>query len=62
MQDTPTTASVESARRKAVRRRAKRGLLAGYIHELSVRHASAAAAADRPQRPAEPVREVGVRV
>ena len=39
MQDTPTaTPSSESARRTAVRRRAKRGLLAGYIHELSGRH------------------------
>jgi hypothetical protein len=46
----------------AVRRRAKRGLFAGYIHELSVRHASAAAAAGRPQQPAEPVREVTARV
>ena len=44
-------AAVEAARRKAVRRRAKRGLVAGYIHEISGRHATAAV---RPQRPAEP--------
>ena len=62
MQDTRTTTPEESAKRIAVRRRAKRGLLAGYIHELSVRHASTTAAADRPQRPAEPVREVSARV
>jgi hypothetical protein len=49
MQDTRTTASVESIRRIAVRRRAKRGLVAGYIHELA-RHGSPAA----PRKPAEP--------
>jgi hypothetical protein len=43
-------AAVESAKRKAVRRRAKRGLVAGYIHEISGRHAAAV----RPLRPAEP--------
>jgi hypothetical protein len=42
MQDTRTSAPpVESAKRIAVRRRAKRGLVAGYIHELSARHGSA---------------------
>jgi hypothetical protein len=50
MQDTRSTTSVESAKRIAVRRRAKRGLVAGYIHELSSRHGSPAA----PQKPAEP--------
>ena len=43
-------AAVESAKRKAVRRRAKRGLVAGYIHEISGRHAAAV----RPKQPAEP--------
>jgi hypothetical protein len=43
---------VESARRKAVRRRAKRGLVAGYIHEISGRHAAAAVRPAQP--PAEP--------
>jgi hypothetical protein len=38
MQDTRTSAPVESAKRIAVRRRAKRGLVAGYIHEISQRH------------------------
>ena len=61
MQDTRTTPPAESARRTAVRRRAKRGLLAGYIHELSVRHSSGHA--ERPPRqPSEPVREVTARV
>jgi hypothetical protein len=44
-------AAVEAAKRKAVRRRAKRGLVAGYIHEISGRHAAAAV---RPQPPIEP--------
>ena len=61
MQDTRTTPPAESARRTAVRRRAKRGLLAGYIHELSVRH-SPAHAERPPQPPSEPVREVTARV
>jgi hypothetical protein len=43
-------AAVEAARRKAVRRRAKRGLVAGYIHEISGRHAAAAV---RSREPAE---------
>jgi hypothetical protein len=51
MQDTRTTTAVESARRiAAARRRAKRGLVAGYIHELSSRHGSPSAA----RKPAEP--------
>jgi hypothetical protein len=42
MQDTRTSAPpVESAKRIAVRRRAKRGLVAGYIHEISARHGAA---------------------
>jgi hypothetical protein len=49
MKDIRTSAPVESAKRKAVRRRAKRGLVAGYIHEISARHGSA----DRPQPSAE---------
>ena len=50
MQDTRTSAPVESAKRIAVRRRAKRGLVAGYIHEISARHGST----DRRLKPAEP--------
>jgi hypothetical protein len=42
-------AAAEAAKRKAVRRRAKRGLVAGYIHEISARHAAAPR-----QQPAEP--------
>jgi hypothetical protein len=38
MQETRTSTPVESAKRIAVRRRAKRGLVAGYIHEISQRH------------------------
>jgi hypothetical protein len=49
-----TAAAVEAAKRKAVRRRAKRGLVAGYIHEISGRHAAAAV---RPQPPAQPAAE-----
>jgi hypothetical protein len=45
MKDTETRALVETAKRTAVRRRAKRGLVAGYIHEISARHS----AAERPQ-------------
>ena len=61
MQDTRPTPPAESARRTAVRRRAMRGLLAGYIHELSVRHSSGHA--ERPsQPPSERVREVPARV
>jgi hypothetical protein len=51
----PATASArETDNRLAVRRRAKRGLIAGYIHEISGRHAATAAAAVRPQRVADP--------
>jgi hypothetical protein len=45
MQETRIPAAPESAKRIAVRRRAKRGLVAGYIHEISGRHAAAV----RPQ-------------
>jgi hypothetical protein len=51
MKDPRTPAPVESAKRTAVRRRAKRGLVAGYIHEISARHSSS----DRPRPPAERV-------
>jgi hypothetical protein len=34
----------EAAQRLATRRRARRGLVAGYIHELSARHADDARA------------------
>jgi len=56
MQDTRTSAPVESARRMAVRRRAKRGLVAGYIHEISGRHASAVQAQPAPQPASQSVR------
>jgi hypothetical protein len=45
-----SVAAVESAKRTAVRRRAKRGLVAGYIHEISARHAAPV----RRQQPVEP--------
>ena len=52
MQETRIPApAVESAKRTAVRRRAKRGLIAGYIHEISARHSTTPV---RPQQPAEP--------
>jgi hypothetical protein len=46
----------ESAKRIAVRRRAKRGLVAGYIHEISGRHASAASARPKPEPAPQPTR------
>jgi hypothetical protein len=46
----------ESAKRIAVRRRAKRGLIAGYIHEISGRHASAAPAQPKPEPVPQPAR------
>ena len=51
MQNTTTTEARAAARHHAVRRRAKRGLVAGYIHELSARHAADASTRER-QRPA----------
>ena len=39
MQNPSTTEVREAAQRLASRRRARRGLVAGYIHELSARHA-----------------------
>jgi hypothetical protein len=56
MQDTRPSASVESAKRIAVRRRAKRGLVASYIHELSARHASTPAPRPQAEPAPEPVR------
>ena len=38
---------VSAARQRQLRRRAKRGLVAGYIHELSVRHRQDAPAPER---------------
>jgi hypothetical protein len=61
MQDTRTTPTAEPDRRTAVRRRAKRGFYAGYIHQLSVRHSSTQSASP-PQRSSAPVREVTARV
>jgi hypothetical protein len=51
MQKSKTLEAREAARRLDTRRRARRGLVAGYIHELSARHADAAL---RPERPAAP--------
>ena len=49
----PNRAEVrEAAQRLASRRRARRGLVAGYIHELSARHA-ADARASRPRPPVQ---------
>ena len=56
MQDTRTSAPVESAKRLAVRRRAKRGLVAGYIHEISGRHAAAVRPQPAPQPVSQPAR------
>jgi hypothetical protein len=39
--------------RPGLRRRAKRGVVAGYIHEISGRHRDAAIAPLPPLRPAE---------
>ena len=39
MQNPTTTEVREAAQRLDTRRRARRGLVAGYIHELSARHA-----------------------
>jgi hypothetical protein len=51
MQNPSTTQARDAARRLSTHRRARRGLVAGYIHELSARHADAA---PRPERPAAP--------
>ena len=58
MQNRNTTQAREAAQRRASRRRARRGLVAGYIHELSGRHADAVdRRAERPAAPRlEPVR------
>ncbi len=50
MNENRIPAMAESEKRTAVRRRAKRGLVAGYIHEISGRHATPAT----PQPKAEP--------
>jgi len=47
MQNPTTTQAREAAQRFATHRRARRGLVAGYIHELSARHADDA----RRERP-----------
>jgi hypothetical protein len=51
MQQNRIPAKDESDRRIGVRRRAKRGLVAGYIHEISGRHAAAAPRATQPPQP-----------
>jgi hypothetical protein len=42
MQNPKTSEARAAAQRLDTRRRARRGLVAGYIHELSSRHADAA--------------------
>ena len=65
MQNPTPTEVREAAQRLASRRRARRGLVAGYIHELSARHADDARAS-RPRPPvyartiAEPEATAGV--
>jgi hypothetical protein len=41
MDERRTQAVADEERRRRRKRRAKRGLVAGYIHELSARHATA---------------------
>ena len=48
MQNLSTTEVRQAAQRLATGRRARRGLVAGYIHELSARHADDARR-DRPR-------------
>jgi hypothetical protein len=45
MDDSRHAADLEARKRLQIQRRAKRGLIAGYIHSLSARHAAGAAAA-----------------
>ena len=52
MQQPRTSVQIEEARRKRVVRDARRGLVAGYIHSLSARHASVRH--DRSVRPVQP--------
>ena len=50
MKDTRLTQDREANRRLAVRRRATRALVAGYIHELSERHGANVKPARTPGR------------
>jgi hypothetical protein len=52
MKDSRTTQDREANRRLAVRRRATRALVAGYIHELSERHGTKVEPAGTPPRAA----------
>lgn len=56
MQDSKITAVRSANDRLATRRRAKRGLVAGYIHEISARHAAAPVTAPRSAVVAQPVK------
>ncbi len=56
MPDTKHRAQRAQQELLATRRRAGRGLVAGYLHELSGRHAAAAATASRPTAAARPAR------
>ena len=46
------TEKVQEERRRRTKRRAKRGLVAGYIHELSARHRESPRIEDRRNAPA----------
>jgi hypothetical protein len=46
MENRRVQAAADEERRRRVKRRAKRGLVAGYIHELSARHATASREAE----------------
>ena len=60
MHDARTSQAREAAARGATNRRARRGLVAGYLHELSARHGTAderraaSTAAQPVTRPARP--------
>jgi hypothetical protein len=56
MQENRIPAKDESDKRTAVRRRAKRGLVAGYIHEISGRHATTAPPQPKPEPAPQPAR------
>jgi hypothetical protein len=52
MKDPRSQTDSPSARRAQRGERAKRGLIAGYIHAISARHASAAVVPKERRRPA----------
>jgi hypothetical protein len=50
-------AETDAARRLRLERRARRGLIADYIHELSERHGGAAHGEEAHEREGEPQRD-----